>query len=53
MRVRREPSLSSLEVATIETGKQAELLQEADDWYLVKSDGKLGWISAQYAKKLL
>ena len=53
VRVRREPSLSSLEVATIETGKQAELLQEADDWYLVKSDGKLGWISAQYAKKLL
>ena len=53
VRVRREPSLNSLEVATIETGKQVELLQEADDWYLVKSDGKLGWISAQYAKKLL
>lgn len=53
VRVRREPSLDSVEVATIESGKQAELLQEAGNWYLVKIDGKLGWISTQYAKKLL
>ena len=53
VRVRKEPSLDSPEVATIETGKQAELLQEVNNWYLVKIDGKLGWISTQYAKKLL
>lgn len=53
VRVRKEPSLVALEVTTIESGKQVELLQEVNDWYLVKIDGKLGWISAQYAKKLL
>ena len=53
VRVRKEPSLVALEITTIESGKQAELLQEADDWYLIKIEGKLGWISAQYAKKLL
>jgi len=53
VRVRREPSLESLEIGTIETGKQAELLQEVQEWYSIKFDGKIGWISTQYAKKLL
>ena len=53
VRVRREPSLESIEIGTIETGKQAELLQEVQGWYSIKSDGKIGWISTQYAKKLL
>lgn len=53
VRVRREPSLESLEIGTIETGKQAELLQEVQGWYSIKFDGKIGWISTQYAKKLL
>ena len=53
VRVRREPSLESLEIATIETGKQAELLQEVQGWYSIKFEGKIGWISTQYAKKLL
>lgn len=52
-RVRREPALDSLEIGTIETGKQAELLQEVQGWYSIKFDGKIGWISTQYAKKLL
>lgn len=52
-RVRQEPSLESLEIGTIETGKQAELLQEVQGWYSIKFDGKIGWISTQYAKKLL
>jgi len=53
VRVRQEPFLESLEIGTIETGKQAELLQEVQGWYSIKFDGKIGWISAQYAKKLL
>jgi len=53
VRVRREPSLESLEIGTIETGKQAEFLQEVQGWYSIKFDGKIGWISTQYAKKLL
>ena len=53
VRVRQEPSLESLEIGTIETGKQVELLQEVQGWYSIKFDGKIGWISTQYAKKLL
>lgn len=53
VRVRREPSLESIEIGTIETGKQVELLQEVQGWYSIKFDGKIGWISTQYAKKLL
>lgn len=53
VRVRREPSLESIEIGTIETGKQAELLQEVQGWYSIKFDGKIGWVSTQYAKKLL
>src|SRR3990167_6889587 len=53
VRLRQEPSLESLEIGTIETGKQVDLLQEVQSWYSIKFDGKIGWISTQYAKKLL
>ena len=53
VRVRKEPSLESLEIGTIDTGKQVELLQEVEGWYSIKFDGKIGWISTQYARKLL
>jgi uncharacterized protein YgiM (DUF1202 family) len=52
LRVRKEPSLSSQEVGRVDTGEKVEIIQETEDWMLVKFEDKQGWISSQYAKKL-
>ena len=52
LRVRREPSLSAPEIGRVKTGDELEVVQETKDWVKVKFDGKFGWISSQYTKKL-
>ncbi len=52
LKVRGEPDLSSAEIGRVNTGDTLEVIQETEGWLQVKFEGKLGWISAQYAKKL-
>jgi len=52
LRVRREPSLTAAEIGRVKTGDELEVVQETKDWVKVKFEGKQGWISAQYTKKL-
>lgn len=52
LRVRREPSLTAAEIGRVKTGDELEVIQETKDWIKVKFEGKQGWISAQYTKKL-
>lgn len=52
LRVRKEPELTASEVGRVETGDQLEVLQETKDWIKIKFEGKQGWISSQYTKKL-
>ena len=53
LRVRSTPSLSGAEVAKVNVGEKVELLDESGSWYQIKlPDGKTGWISAAFAKKL-
>ncbi len=52
LRVRESNSLASSEIARISPGDSVEFLDEVDNWYKVKlKDGKVGWVSKQYAKK--
>ena len=52
LRVRGEPSLNGPEIGKVNTGEKFEMVEEKSDWYKIKmSDGQIGWISAQYAKK--
>ncbi|MFI5205893.1 MAG: SH3 domain-containing protein, partial [Candidatus Paceibacterales bacterium] len=52
LRVRQDASASSVEVGRVKPGDQLELIQETDGWFQVKFEGKQGWISSQYAKKI-
>jgi hypothetical protein len=52
LRVRAEASLDAPEVGRVKTGDQLEVIQETKDWIKVQFEGKFGWISAQYTKKL-
>lgn len=52
LRVRSEPDLESSEIGRVKTGEQFEIIQETGDWLKIKFEGKLGWISTQYTKKL-
>ena len=52
LRVRREPSLTAAEIGRVKTGDELEVVKETKDWVQVKFEGKQGWISGQYAKKL-
>jgi hypothetical protein len=52
LRVRENNSITSSEIAQVKPGDSYELLEEKDNWFKIKlSDGKTGWISAQYAVK--
>ena len=52
LRVREEGSISSLEIGRVLPAEVYELLDEKDGWFKIKlKDDKIGWISAQYAKK--
>jgi len=53
LRVRAEPAQTAPEIGRVKTGDQLEIVQETKDWIKIKlPDGKQGWISAQYTKKL-
>ena len=52
LRVRADPSLTAPEIGRVKTGDKLEVIQEVKDWIKVSFEGKQGWISAQYTKKL-
>ena len=52
LRVRKDPSISSQEIGRVKPGDQLEVIQETNDWVQVNFEGKQGWISTQYTKKL-
>ncbi|GIW61337.1 MAG: hypothetical protein KatS3mg089_0189 [Patescibacteria group bacterium] len=53
LRVRAESNIESSEIGRVTPGQEFELLDEVRGWYKIKlSDGKEGWISNQYAKKI-
>lgn len=52
LRVRKDASLGSAEIARVKPGETYDLLDEKENWYQIKIDDKTsGWISSQYAKK--
>lgn len=52
LRVRATPSLAGAEIAQIKPGEKYSLISEQTDWFQIKlGDGRLGWISTQYAQK--
>ena len=54
LRVRSSSDINSSEITTVAPGETYPLVSEQTDWFEIKlNDGKTGWISAQYAKKLL
>ncbi len=52
LRVRKEPDLSTQEIGQVDVGKTYEIIQETDEWVKISFEGKLGWVSAQYTKKI-
>lgn len=53
LRVRQDSNLNSSQISTVTPGQSFPLISEVTDWFEIKlSDGKTGWISSQYAKKL-
>lgn len=53
LRVREKPSLSAREVGRVNVREKLDLLGESGEWYQIKTaDGKVGYISAAYARKL-
>lgn len=52
LRVRKEPSTASAEIGRVKTGDELEVIQETGDWIKVSFEGKQGWISSQYTKKV-
>lgn len=52
LRVRRDASLSSPEIGRVKPKDQFEVIQETTGWVKISFEGKQGWISSQYTKKL-
>lgn len=53
LRVREKSTVSSLEIAQVSPGDKLTFISEENGWFQIKlTDGKTGWVSAQYAKKL-
>jgi hypothetical protein len=52
LRVRKDSSLDAPEVGRVNTGDQLDVIQETEDWVKISFEGKMGWISAQYTKKI-
>lgn len=52
LRVRKEPSTSASEIGRVKDGDKLELIQETKGWFEIKFEGKQGWVSSQYVKKL-
>jgi hypothetical protein len=54
LRVREEPTLTGTEIGRVATGQTFQILEEREGWYKISlSDGKIGWISSDYATKLV
>lgn len=54
LRVRQLATVGSLEVGQVKPGEAYELVSEVDGWFQIKlSEGKLGWITTQYATKVV
>lgn len=52
LRVRDSASTAGTEISRVAPGETYPLLGEQDDWFQIKlKDGKIGWISSQYAQK--
>lgn len=52
LRVRESNSISSAEIARVLATEAYDLISEENGWFQIKlKDGKMGWISSQYAKK--
>jgi hypothetical protein len=54
LRVRQEPSTVSAELGRVKPSERYTYLgqNEAGDWFKIEYQGKEGWISSQYAKKV-
>ncbi len=52
LRVRSQPSLTSTEIGRAKPKDQYEILEQTDEWIKINFEGKLGWISKEYTKKL-
>lgn len=52
LRVRRDASVNSPEIGRVKTGDQFEIIQETTGWVKISFEGKQGWVSAEYTKKL-
>jgi len=52
LRVRERDSLGSSQIGTVNPGDNLELVSEKENWYEIKlTDGQIGWISTEYARK--
>jgi len=52
LRVRKDASISSLEIAQVKPQEEYMLKDEQPGWFeITLKDGTVGWISSQYAKK--
>lgn len=52
LNVRSDAAVSSTLITTVTPGEKYELQEEKTDWFKIKlKDGKVGWISSQYARK--
>jgi uncharacterized protein YgiM (DUF1202 family) len=53
LRVRSSNDINSSIITTVAPGETYQLVSEQPDWFEIKlTDGKAGWVSAQYVKKL-
>ncbi|MBI2442909.1 MAG: PEGA domain-containing protein [Candidatus Levybacteria bacterium] len=53
LRVRDDNSLAGKEITRVTPGEEYTLLSEEEGWFEIElTDGKNGWISAQYAEKV-
>lgn len=52
LRVRKDPDLNSTEIGRVNTADQLEVIQETEEWIKISTEGKFGWISKQYTKKV-
>lgn len=52
LRVRKDSSVNSSQIANVNPGDKVDLISEKDSWYEIRlSDGRTGWISSAYARK--
>ena len=50
LRLRKEESTSSQILTLLDENDEVEIISENGDWYKVKADGKVGYVSKQYIK---